>query len=198
LYRGGPVTGIGHLLALIGLHSPIKILYHTDNIMKITYRYSTVASYPAARPLYGFGAVLIALASPALLLSGCGSGGGGGTPSPSPSAGANQTVITGRVVDINSASAGVAGATVQFAGVSVQTSANGTFSLTVPRNTAGGTATIIAPAGTTLYSYATSSAGCANSLTFSIAGPLSGTTFSVGNISVYSRTASTAPNPPCI
>ncbi len=164
--------------------------------MKNSIRCSTAASPLAARRIFASGAALVLLAAPALL-TGCGSG-GGGTPSPSPSAGANQTIITGRIVDANAGSAGVAGATVQFAGVSVQTSANGTFSLTVPRNTAGGTATITGPNGTAFYSYAASGTGCANALTFAVPGPLSSANVSVGNISVYSRTANSTPNPPCI
>jgi hypothetical protein len=159
--------------------------------------YSAVRSHLSLRMLRAFGAVLAALAVPTVVLTGCGSG-GGGTPSPSPSAGANQTTVTGKIIDANAGGAGVAGATVQFAGASTQTDANGNFSLVVPRNTAGGSATIVAPAGKEFYLYAASSAGCANTLTFSVTGPLSGSSFSVGNVSVYGRTPSTAPNPPCI
>lgn len=166
--------------------------------MKNTYRCSTVASFLATRPLLAFGAVLTTFAAPTLLLTGCGSGGGGGNPTPSPSAGANQTVITGRIIDVNANSAGVAGAIVQFAGATVVTDANGSFSITIGRNTAAGSATITPPAGTVLYSYAANGAGCANSLNFPVAGPLTGPTFAIGNILVYSRTANTTPNPPCI
>ncbi len=156
-----------------------------------------MVSHLPVRRLFAFGAVLTVLAAPTFVLTGCGSG-GGGDPSPSPSAGANQTTVTGKIVDINAGSAGLAGATVQFAGASVQTDAEGNFSLAVPRNTAAGNATITAPAGTQLYAYTSTGSGCANALTFSVAGPLSGASFSVGTVSVYRRTSSTAPNPPCL
>ena len=165
--------------------------------MKKNFRFPTRASRLTSRRFFALGTALTVLAVPTFLLTGCGSG-GGGDPSPSPSVGSNQTLITGRILDVNAGSVGVSGATVQFAGVSAQTSSNGNFSLIVPRNTAAGTATITTAAGTTLYSFASTSAGCANSLTIGIAGPLSGTTYSVGNIFVYSRTSTSAPNPPCI
>lgn len=165
--------------------------------MKKTFRCLTLSSRPTPRQFLAMGTALTALAVPAFLLTGCGSG-GGGDPSPSPSVGSNQTLITGRLLDVNTGSTGVSGATVQFAGVSARTDPNGNFSLTVPRNTAAGTATITTVAGTALYSYASTSAGCANSLTISVGGPLSSSTYSLGNIFVYSKTSTSAPNPPCI
>jgi hypothetical protein len=166
--------------------------------MKNILRCSTVASLLSARSFIALSASLIALSALTPMLTGCGGGGGGGNPSPTPSTGASQTVITGRILDVNTGSVAVAGATVTFAGVSVQTDSNGNFSLTVPRNTASGTATITAPGGTTLYSYASSSAGCANSLAIRITGPLTSSTLAIGNVFVYSKTANSAPNPPCI
>lgn len=165
--------------------------------MKNTFRCPTVASPPATRPLFALGAAVILLTAPALVLTGCG-GGGNGDPSPSPSTGTNQTTITGRLLDVNNGSSGVSGATIQFAGATVQTDSSGNFSLTISRNTASGSAAITPPSGKTYYSYASNTAGCANTLSFSVAGPLAGATFSVGNVFVYSKTASTAPNPPCI
>jgi hypothetical protein len=182
------------------LHLPADILYHRATTMKNTFRCSTVASPHAPRRFFALGAVLAALIAPTLLLTGCGSG-GGSNPSPNPSAGPNETVITGRIVDANTGSAGLAGATVQFAGASARTDSNGNFSLTVPRHTAGGSATVIPPNGTLLYPYASVSGTpfrCANSPTFSVTGPFTGGTFTVGTVSVYVRTANTTPNPPCI
>lgn len=164
--------------------------------MKNINRYPTATSHQAARSLFAIGVALTAIAAPAVL-TGCGSG-GGGKPDPSSSTSGNQTVITGRIVDVNAGFAGVSGARVTFGGVSVQTNSSGNFTLTVPRNTANGTATITAPTGATFYSFAANTAGCANALTFSVTGPLSGANFAVGDIFVYGRSENSTPNPPCI
>jgi hypothetical protein len=165
--------------------------------MKYKNRFSTATSHRAARSLFAIGAALTAFASP-VLLTGCGSS--GGTPDPSSSPSANQIVITGRIVDVNAGSTGVSGATVRFAGATAQTNANGNFSLTVARNTAPGVATITAPAGKELSNYASINTpvfSCANSPSFVVAGPLTGATFAIGDIFVFSK-VDNAPAPPCI
>ncbi len=165
--------------------------------MKNKNRTSTATSHPAARSLFAIGAALTALASPALL-TGCGSG--GGTPDPSSSPSANQTVITGRIVDVNTGSTGVSGATVRFAGATAQTNANGNFSLTVARNTAAGVATVSPPAGKEFSPYASINTPvfrCANSPSFLVAGPFTGATFAIGDVFVYTK-VDNAPAPPCI